>query len=104
MPSKAKLSPAQYGGNILSDVRTLAIPFSLLLAKNGVEYLMHKSGKTPASKTVKARTPKPKSPVQKKKVVAPKAKKQSGGADNAAMNASIGKLAADIKSLLARYN
>jgi hypothetical protein len=32
----------QYGGSLLLELRNLAIPFSLLLAKNGVEYVMKK--------------------------------------------------------------
>jgi hypothetical protein len=36
----------QDGGSILADLQNLAIPFSLLLAKNGLEYLSKRKPKT----------------------------------------------------------
>ena len=44
MPSKS-----QQGGDLLNDVRNLAIPFSLLIAQKGMEYLANRRTPTPAS-------------------------------------------------------
>jgi len=44
------------GGDVMYELRNLAVPFTLLLAKNGMDYVQKKdakSTKTPAKKTTK---------------------------------------------------
>lgn len=91
MPGKTTDMYAQSGGSVLLQVKELAIPFSLLLAKNGIEYLMSKSQKS-QKKSVK---PAP------KKTVQPKKRTQKGGAPE--MQQSLTQLAHDIKTLLSEY-
>lgn len=86
----------QDGGNILLEVRNLAIPFSLILAKNGLEYLAKKqqASKPSIKKTEKASNRRPKKIGQK------------GGATAAAeqqMKESLQNLTVEIKDLLAKY-
>lgn len=42
----------QSGGNIIGDIAGLAIPFSLILAKNGIEYLTKKREVSSSKKKV----------------------------------------------------
>lgn len=89
----------QIGGDIVTDMKHLAIPFSLLLALNGVDYIKKQQKK-------KALAP----PKPSKKKQAPR---QSGGACGAcngakmvggtAVNNELHKLAMDIKSILSQY-
>ena len=58
----------QNGGNFLSEIRDLAIPFGLLLAHSGLKQLIEKSSNGSKSKNVKKSKPSSK-----------KSKKQSGG-------------------------
>lgn len=37
--------PSQKGGDLLTDVRNLAVPFGILLAKNGLDYVMSRNSK-----------------------------------------------------------
>jgi hypothetical protein len=68
----------QDGGNIINDVKHLAIPFGLLLAKNGIEYLMGKS-ESATGKTKTVVKPKKKSSAPKPKPKQNIRKRQSGG-------------------------
>lgn len=96
------------GGNILGDVKDLAVPFGLVLAKSGIDYVMTK--KTPKSKTqsTKPKATKPKA----KKIVrggaaggecALCASSAKGGATEAAhaqLRAEFKNLSMNLKALL----
>lgn len=76
----------QDGGNILMDLQALAIPFSLLLAKNGLDYLQKKKDSVPSKKESKKKTTKKSS--------------QKGGET---MGSEVSELQRDMKSYLGGF-
>lgn len=111
-----KQNQTQEGGNLLMEVKHLAIPFSLLLAKNGIEFLMH-SKDASAKEKVKT-TPKPKPATKtltakktKSQVKPKKSTKKSGGAQECGetgcatetMQGQLTQLKNDITQLLEKY-
>ena len=81
MPTVGALSTmtVQSAGSVFADIEMLAVPFSLLLVKNGVEAVMKskqgrsraKSGGAP--RTSRSKSPKPPMPSPPRKAQAPKA-------------------------------
>lgn len=102
MPSKT-----QHGGDLLTDVRNLAIPFSLLIAQKGLEYVMNKDDK-PAAMPAKAKSARK---TQKGGAhdgcALCAASAQAGGANNRVSHARVAeefrKLSQDLQELLTSY-
>ena len=77
----SRVSKNLNGGDLMSDVKNMVIPFGLLLAKNGVDY-MAKAKKAPKPKVSKPKAKVPSSP----KKAAPK----RGGCGACANKALVG--------------
>jgi hypothetical protein len=58
------------GSQVMLELRNLAIPFALLLAKNGLDHIIKSKGKgkSPKAKTVASQKPKAKAAVKSKSV------------------------------------
>jgi hypothetical protein len=79
----------QDGGSILADLQNLAIPFSLLLAKNGLEYLSKKSVKSDVAPKGKGRG---------------KGKRAQRGGESESMNSGqVAELQNDMKAYLGGF-
>lgn len=85
----------QLGGDLVTDVKALAIPFSLLLAMNGVDFLKKKKTPTSAKKTEK------KTKTSQKGGCGCGTKRMVGGTP---ISKELAKLSDDIKTILNQYS
>lgn len=92
----------QSAGSLLADVKNLAVPFSLLLAKNGIEYFAQEQKKKVKTITKKKPATSPRKASVPKPPTVRKASQHQIGGD--ADHQRIDQLALDIRNLLARYS
>ena len=89
------------GGNILGDVKDLAVPFGLVLAKSGIDYVMSKKSAKP--KTSKPKTNKPKVKKQLKGgdcALCASSSKGGAGEAHAQLRAEFKNLSTNLRALL----
>ena len=99
----------QIGGDLVTDIKALAIPFSLLVAMNGVKFLKNKKAQKPDPKNGKSSNKKGQTkgkPQQKGGCGCPGNKLTTGGRKmigGTTVNRELAKLSDDIRSILSRY-
>lgn len=91
-------TPKQIGGDLMTDIKSLAIPFSLLIALNGMKLLRKKKDakNQPHSKST-----------QKGGCGCTGSRKLGGGGKmigGTVVNQELAKLANDIQTILSRYS
>lgn len=97
----AKPAKAKKGGSLAAELKSLAVPFAILLAKQGLDGLLDSKKKGPAKKAIEVST-KRKTAVGggcSACAVAPSAPKAGGGSSNS----RYAKLAREIDNFLAKY-
>lgn len=87
MPSKTQQQQQKQGGSLVADIQNLAVPFAILLAKQGLESVFSKSKPEKPSSAKKTSKPRKTTPAAAKPKSATRRRTMTGGEDPVMQNA-----------------